>query len=246
MVRRLALWCVVAAAATAASCGKSSKDAGRPAAPPPATAPAAAPVLWRPTTHPGCFDPGDLLEVRVNGLDEPGAVTGMAARVQADGTISLPLLNGPVPVVYLDRAAAGKRIGVAYREANVLSHAEVDVRRLAVAGASVAGPIGNYDLVRCEVQQLEANGRPSASVGRVDDRGLLSVPLLAPVAVAGLTETRAAAAVAKAYREANVLSQAQVSVLVLERAPADAAHKSLPDGPIEPVPIMLRDLYLPR
>ncbi len=37
-----------------------------------------------------------------------------------------------------------------------------------------------------------------------------------------------------------------MQVLTLERAPADAEHKSLPDGPIEPVPEALRPLYGPR
>ena len=72
------------------------------------------------------------------------------------------------------------------------------------------------------------------------------MPQVPPVHVAGLTDGRAAAAVAAAYRSANMIGNAAVSVLVLERAPADAMDKSLPDGPINPVPEVLRYLYVPR
>ncbi len=241
-MRRRATRCALTLAVAASSCGKSADRATPAPADPPR------PALWRPTTHPGCYDPGDLLQVRVADLTGPDSTTAMPARVAADGTIRLPFLSGPVAVAGLDRADAAARVATAYRDSSVLSHARVDVVRLQVAGTAAAPPasIGRFDLVRVGVYELRAKGGESASVGRVDDRGTVWAPLLGPVAVAGQTEPAAAAAVAQAYREANMLAHAQVSILVLEPAPADAAHESLPDGPIEAVPAVLKDLYLPQ
>ena len=241
MVRRATVWCAVAVSVV--SCGRSTQEKAETAAPPPAVA-AGAPPRWRPTTHPGRFDPGDLLDVGVIGLGTDGQVLPQPARVQSDGTIRLPLLNGPVPVAFADRAEATARIAEAYRKANVLNNAVITVRRLEVGDpAANVAPIGDYDLVRCELLAAGPTDKPIVSVERVDDRGQLAAPLLAPVRVSGLTEPAAAAAIAEAYRNANIMVAPQVSVLVLERAPADAAHKSLPDGPIDPVPPQLRELY---
>ncbi len=215
---------------------------------PPDAAAAPAAVLWRPTTHPGTYDVGDLLEVRVLNLVQQGTATVLPTRVQADGTIGLELV-APVAVAGLTPAAAVLRIDDAYRHANVLSNPGVDVRRLQVAGTGgpTPGPIAPYDLVRCSVAGLlDGRGTPAVVVQRVDAGGAVRVPLVGPVPVAGLTDAGAAAALAAAYRHASVLNNADVSVLTLERAPADAAQKSLPDGPIDPVPPMLRDLYEPR
>jgi protein involved in polysaccharide export with SLBB domain len=240
----------VAITAAAASCRRATDDAAAPAPQPAAipTVAAIAPMRWRPTTHPGCFDPGDLLEISVGGISaEPGSVTSTPARVAVDGTVKAMLI-APVPVAYVDRAEAARRLADAYRQANIISHAAVDVRRLEVAGtgSSTPGPIGNFDLLRCSVDGLAAIGQSRVSIDRVDGHGMVSVPLLSPVKVAGLSETEADRAIADAYRNANVINSAQVSVLVLERAPTDAAHESLPDGPIEPVPPWMRDLCVPR
>jgi protein involved in polysaccharide export with SLBB domain len=230
------------------SCDKSSNNAPPPAAHAATAAAVGTPSRWRPTTRPDFLDPGDLLGVRVLGLTADTVRTEIVVHVQADGTVALPLLAGPVPVAGVDRTAAARRIGDAYHRANVLSKADVEIRRLAVAaGDGRAGAVvGNYDLLRCEIQQLESGTRATVAVGRVDGRGMLSAPLIAPVHVAGLTEAGVAAALGKGYHDANILSEPQVSVVVLERAPDDAAHKSLPDGPIDPVPFELRELFLPR
>ena len=210
--------------------------------PTPPTAPA---LAARPSTRPAVVDAGDLIEIRVRGLS-PDGTTPIVARVQPDGTVGLPLV-ADVTVGGLDRPAAARAVAAAYRGANVLSQPGVDLRRLRVAGTGgpAGGPIAIGDLVRCSIVGLRE--KPDAAeviVVRVDPAGRLDVPLVAPVA--GLTDGGAAAAVARAYHDANVLSAAAVSVLTLEPAPADAAHLSLPDGPLQPVPEPLRFLYESR
>ena len=242
---------VIGALGAVPSCEKSSDDAGRPPAPAttlPVPAAAADALRGRPATRPDVYQAGDLLEVRVVGLPAPAAPTPTVARVQADGTISLMYVPD-VPVAGRTAAECGLLVTDAYRNGNVFSNAPVDVRRLQVAGTGgpSAGPIGPYDLVRCTVNELsDDKARPTVTVRRVDGRGELALLFIAPVKVAGLTDGRAAAAVAAAYREANIVSHAPVSVLTLERAPAGADHLALPDGPIGPVPEPLRDLYVAR
>ena len=250
MVRTTLGWATAATLATvAAACDRSSSPNGTPgptAAPPPRVADQP-PQPWRATTRPGTFDPGDLLDVRVYGIAGPGMATDLYARVQADGTVGLPYV-GDVAAAGRDRSAVARAVADAFRNANVMADAVVTVRRLQVAGTGgpTPGPVGPFDLVRCTVGNLTAAGSETVLVERIDGQGRLDVPLVGPVAVAGLTDGRAAAAVAKVYREADIEAAAPVSVLVLERAPADAAGKSLPDGPVEPVPPSLRDLYQGR
>ena len=225
------------AATTAVVAAASCVGPHRPATPLPSAAPA---------TRPDVYGPGDLLQVRVQMSSDPAATTVMTARVQADGTLAL---TGPpdLAAAGLDRAALTEILTRIY--SGMGGPPMVDVRRLQVAGAErlTPGPIGTGDLVRCEVYGLGVvPGQPTVIVQRVSTGGTIQPPLIGPVRVAGRTDGRAADAVTAAYRAANILSTAQVYVLTLERAPADAADKSLPDGPVDPVPPLLRELYLPR
>ena len=206
-------------------------------------------LAGRATTRPGVFDAGDLLAISLPGLStEPAHAHPMVARVGADGLIGLPMV-GDVAVGGLDRPAAARAISDAFVNAHVLQQPSVSVRLLQVGGTGgvTPGPIGVGDLVRCLVTGLSTEPTLlTVVIVRVDAHGDLSPTFLAPVHVAGLTDGAAAAAVSRAYRDANILQSAVVSVLTLERAPADAEHLSLPDGPVQPVPEPLRFLYETR
>ena len=231
-------------AVACASCEKSDRSPAPPPAPPSAGVTLAA----RATTRPGTIDVGDLLAIEVDGLTGIGHADAFPVRVQADGTVALPLV-GDVAVADHDRATVARDVAAAYRAANVVPTAQVQVRRLQVAGTGgpAAGPVGAGDLVRCVIVGLrDPTNAATVTVARVDGHGDLTVPLIPPVRMAGLTDGRAAAAVAAAYHDANIISAAATSVLTLERAPADAEHLSLPDGPIQPVPESLRFLYESR
>ena len=217
-----------------------------PATPPTATAPAGPPTLSAAAaTRPSAFAPGDLVECLVRGLTGPKADHGFTARVQADGTVGLPYLP-PVAIGGLDRTTAASRIVEAYRAAHILSQAAVYLRLVQVGDTAGPAPseIGSGDLVLCSVIGIAVEPEQAkAYISRVDANGEVVMPLVLPVHVAGLTDTAAARTFDDAYRQANVLSSAGVTVLTLEKAPPDAAHLKLPDGPIQPVPEPLRYLY---
>ena len=229
-----------------ASCGQLADDTRTSSSIRRDAAPPAVALGVRPTTRPDVFEPGDLLLVRVDELTtDPGAALIVPTRVQADGTIEPPLCPSMV-VTGMDRATVERTLSAAYMGCFSERDPTAEVTRLQVAntGGPMPGPIAEGDLIRCEVNGLTVDpGRTRVLVQRVDGAGRVSLPMLAPVRVAGLTDGPAARAVAEAYRRANVLAGAQVSVLVLERAPADAGHLALPDGPLKPVPEALRFLY---
>ena len=208
---------------------------------------AAADVVSRvgpPTTHPSCYDPGDLLEVSIGGLAaEPLQDTAFPVRVQSDGTIRVPMV-ADVNVGGKDAAAVAHAVSAALRDANIVAMAQVSVRRLQVAGTGgpAPGPIAPYDLLRCTIFGVAPETGPMI-VARVDSHGNVNVPLIPPLHVAGLTDGAASTALVDAYRQANLLAGGFGSVLLLERAPPDAAHRALPDEPILPVPEPLRHLY---
>ena len=201
-----------------------------------------------PTTHPSCYDPGDLLEVSINGLstEQPTQAVAFPVRVQGDGTIRVPLV-ADLNVGGKDAAGVAKVVADAFRAANIMSNAQITVRRLQVAGTGgpMPGPIAPFDLIRCAVFGM-APGESPVTVARVDSHGNVRVPLIPPLHVAGLTDGAASTALAEAYRKANLIAGGFGSVLLLERAPPDAAHRALPDEPILPVPEPLRHLYESR
>ena len=245
---RLTRWTIVAALTlAAASCGKpGSRPVDRATAVATKTAAAGA---TRPSAQPDRFVPGDLLLLKVYFTSiEPNAVLTVPVRVQADGTIEAPLL--PVmSVAGMDRVTLERAVAAAFGHCFTSADPPVTVARLQVAddGGPTPGPIGVGDLVRCAVNGLSLDPmRPTVIVRRVDAGGTFDLPYVGPVHVAGVSEGAAARAVAQGYRDANVLAGAQVSVLILERAPADAAHRALPDEPVQPVPEPLRFLYESR
>lgn len=257
------------AALAAGACEKSdSSDPAKPATTggtvpaAPATQPAAvaaasqpaavgAGLVGRPSTQPGRIGPGDLLVVDVAELNGPGTSTPKPVRVEADGTVPLLFIAKPFPIAGMTTADAQLAIGKAYNEANILQHALVYVRRLQVGGAvgtgsaggAVAGPIGNFDLLRVVVWELMGPASESVRIVRVGPDGVVGLPFLGKVPVAGLTAGQVEAAISKDFREKNILQNAQVAVLRLEAAPPDAGQVDLPDAPIYPVPDLLRPLY---
>ena len=228
----------------AAACNK-DEPAPQAAAPTPATAPA-------PTTQPGRIGPGDLLVINVGDLTGPGSGAAKPVRIGADGTVGLLFLDQPFRVAGMTPADAEVAIGKVYCDENIIQQPNVYVRRLQVAASSVVpttGPsatIGNFDLLRLAVWELEGPGTQTVRVTRVGGDGSIGLPMLGKLKVAGLTEAEAERAVIDQYGPKNqVLQHPMVSVLRLEPAPDDAGRVELPNVAVRPVPEILKPLFEP-
>jgi len=76
--------------------------------------------------------------------------------------------------------------------------------------------IGKNDLVNVSVSDLTQQGVETVKTARVSESGNLSLPLIGSIHADGMTEAELEKAVAAAYRDANIITSAQVSVTVSE------------------------------
>ena len=76
--------------------------------------------------------------------------------------------------------------------------------------------IGNSDLLQITITDLVGPGIESLKQVRVSESGRISLPLVGQIDTVGLTEAQLETLVAQKYRDANIISNAQVSVVVVE------------------------------
>jgi protein involved in polysaccharide export with SLBB domain len=76
--------------------------------------------------------------------------------------------------------------------------------------------VSKNDLVQITVSDLGGPGVETTKVARVSDSGNISLPYLNSLHAAGLTEIELEQAIIEAYRNANLIQNAQVSVTVVE------------------------------
>ncbi|MFN4243287.1 MAG: polysaccharide biosynthesis/export family protein [Tepidisphaerales bacterium] len=76
--------------------------------------------------------------------------------------------------------------------------------------------IGPGDLLSITISDLAGPGSETQRVYRVSDSGMLSIPMLDEIPAADLTEVELQRAIRRAYREANLINDAQVTVSVVE------------------------------
>ena len=76
--------------------------------------------------------------------------------------------------------------------------------------------IGKNDLLSVSITDLVGPGIESVRQVRVTESGKISMPLVPPISAANLTEAQLQDAIVAAYRDANLISNAQVSVTVAE------------------------------
>lgn len=76
--------------------------------------------------------------------------------------------------------------------------------------------IGRNDLISIAITDLVAPNVETIRTNRVSESGMISLPLIGQVKAAGLTEAELEEAIAEAYRKANLMEDAQVSVSVAE------------------------------
>lgn len=76
--------------------------------------------------------------------------------------------------------------------------------------------IGRNDLISVSITDLVAPNVETVRTTRVSEGGMISLPLLEPIKAAGLTEAQMERGIAKAYKDANLIQNANVSVSVTE------------------------------
>ncbi|HSV14360.1 MAG TPA: polysaccharide biosynthesis/export family protein [Tepidisphaeraceae bacterium] len=76
--------------------------------------------------------------------------------------------------------------------------------------------IGKNDVVNVSVTDLVGPGVETQKITRVSESGRISLPLIGQVQAEGLTEAQLEQAIVDAYRNANLIQNAQVSVTVTE------------------------------
>lgn len=75
--------------------------------------------------------------------------------------------------------------------------------------------IGKNDLLSVSITDLVQPGVQSTLQPRVTESGKISLPLIQPVQASGLTESQLQTAITQAYKDANLMPNAQVSVSTL-------------------------------
>lgn len=76
-------------------------------------------------------------------------------------------------------------------------------------------PIAANDLLRVKIGDLTGPGIESTRLTWVSDRGLVSLPVIGPLTVAGMSVRQAEGAIRQAYRDARLIQNAPVSVQVI-------------------------------
>jgi len=174
---------------------------------------------------------GDLVAVSVDDLTGPGVTSEFRAHVGADGELPVPLIGAP-KVDGLSQIQAERAIAKEFQNRGVVRNAMVGVRVIEPADASKLkpGPIAKGDLLSVVVYELMGPGKRSEFQARVATDGAVGFPLVGTVAVDGLSEAKAADAMAKALHDQNLVASAIVAVRRLESA--DQANVKL--GPVAP------------
>jgi polysaccharide biosynthesis/export protein len=76
--------------------------------------------------------------------------------------------------------------------------------------------IGRNDLISVSITDLVAPNVETVRTARVTETGMISLPLVGQIKATGLTEAQLQDSITKAYRDANLIQNAQVSVAVTE------------------------------
>jgi RNA polymerase sigma factor (sigma-70 family) len=157
---------------------------------------------------------GDRLKVTIVDLVGPGMSSVWTPLVEPNGSIAMPLVP-PIPVADSSISSTVDKIRQAYRDANLISHAEVKVERIEQANAPLTGrgPLKAGDKVICHIIDLQGPGIESKLPEIISQDGNINLPKLGNVSIKDESESQAASLIRDAYRNANLISNAQVEVV---------------------------------
>ncbi|HEX8340711.1 MAG TPA: polysaccharide biosynthesis/export family protein [Tepidisphaeraceae bacterium] len=165
-----------------------------------------------PATQPaGVVRPGGAIEVTLHDVQGPGVATTLRQRVDFRGAVVLPfagrvVVNG----VTTDRAAVA--VAEALVRQGVMRSPVVTVALFEPPGQPFPDVIAAGEKLHVTLFDLTGPGTRLVVHAQVGDDGTIAVPLAGPVDVEGMTEADAGAAIAKAYREKNVIDRMTLSI----------------------------------
>jgi protein involved in polysaccharide export with SLBB domain len=186
---------------------------------------------------------GDLIWVSITTVPGPGLlIDGYVERsvvtVPPDGQVHVPMAQ-TVRVGGMTDGEAQRALNDRLKRMALSDDSRAVVLRIAGQPGGDT-PLAPGDLLRIAVRDLTAPNRNDGTLARVGRDGTVTAPLLSPIVVAGKTPFETEALLASAYRKANLIEVADVSVLRLE--PAPAAGGGLLDAPLHPIPEPLATL----
>jgi protein involved in polysaccharide export with SLBB domain len=186
-------------------------------------------VAAEPATREAPLQPGDLVRVTVNQLAGPNVPSDFLERVDADVWIALPLV-GKLKVGKLSPAEAACAVDKIYHEMQLIGAANARIEHVQLNTKPPApGPFAAGDFAHVQMWDLEGPGIETRLIKEVSADGKLDLPHGVSVKLAGLSDSDAEVAVAKAYHDAELINKLQVCVLRIsaEEAKAlDEQHKA--------------------
>jgi polysaccharide biosynthesis/export protein len=109
-----------------------------------------------------------------------------------------------------------KNLDTGYEEPDAKFASAGGVRQADLVSVPSDYVIGRNDLLQVSIADLVAPNVESQKVSRVSESGNISLPWIGQIKAAGLTEAQLEQAIIQAYRDANFIPNAQVSVVTIE------------------------------
>ena len=165
------------------------------------------------------IQPKDKLTVSLEGLDAPGRAAVFKLVVDERGLLKLPYVKEPLTAKGLTPKQLQAAIDKAYSDAALLQVANSSVSVEPGKDTDSDRVVRPKDRLTISVRDLEAPGKDTIIKAVVDDKGDITLPYVKePVRVKDLTCAKVEEAVAKAYRDARLIVETVVKVVIAKDA----------------------------
>jgi RNA polymerase sigma factor (sigma-70 family) len=209
----------------------------------------------------GVIDGGDLIEVVLADIFQPGVADPIHLRVDDLGSAFLPLI-GQVRVAGLTTDVAASRVSQAYTRANIAKDSVVTVAiRERKANATAApGPVAVGETVTATMMGLNGSNKVTQLRRTVAADGTIDLPDIGKVTIAGRTADVAAGDIKDAQRQKGIQDRLLITLLRGEPPPplkpivfqvqvGEPVKINTPDTPIavgDVVEVSVDDLVAPN
>jgi protein involved in polysaccharide export with SLBB domain/beta-lactamase regulating signal transducer with metallopeptidase domain len=155
-------------------------------------------------------------------LNLPPVSRRSRARSLAAAALAIACAALPLAVIVQQNSPAKAQVSTATsKPSDLASAAAVDVPASPILPEDLKEVVDDYrtgpgDLLSVSITDLVGPGVETVKQVRVSDTGMISTPLVPPIKVTALTVPEMEKAVQKAYRDGNLIANAQVSVSVTE------------------------------
>jgi protein involved in polysaccharide export with SLBB domain len=160
------------------------------------------------------IQPNDKLTISLDGLDGPGRTTVFKLVVDEQGRLKLPYLKEPIAAKGLTREKLQAAINKAYDDAGLIQNANSNVDVLG-KDADAGRVVRPKDRLTISIRDLESPGKETIIKAVVDDGGKIALPYVKdPIRAKDLTCNKIEEAVVAAYRDAQLINDAVVKVVI--------------------------------